>query len=102
MGNQKGTKQAMLTGTVHKYRDAAGKRLMADPVVREAVFRQAVRGRAAYATAKGPKTDKQAGTGIIAQVGQAFVVDLSGMVPEQWRGEMMDGGRCFVCPLPGR
>ncbi len=81
--NQKGTKQAMLTGTVHKYRDAAGKRLMADPVVREAVFRQAVRGRAVGVAKAAPKTDQQAGAGTIAQVGRAFGVDLSGMVPEQ-------------------
>lgn len=81
--NQKGTKQAMLTGTVAKYREAASKRLMADPVVREAVVKQALRGRAAYAAAKGPKTDQQAGAGTIAQVGRAFGVDLSGMVPKQ-------------------
>lgn len=43
----------MLTGTVAKYREGARRRLMADPMVREAVYRQGLKARAAVAAKDG-------------------------------------------------
>jgi hypothetical protein len=77
---QTGTKQSMLTGTVHKYREAAGKMLMADPNVRQAVYQQNLKSNAAVAAKMAPKSDKQVGASALAQVGKAVGVDLSGLL----------------------
>lgn len=67
---------AMLTGTMAKYREAAGRMLMADENVRLAVHRQNVKGRAASATKDGAGAGRKAGT--LGQIGEAFGVDLGG------------------------
>lgn len=79
----KGTKQAMLTGTMYKYRESAGRTLMADPNVRQAVFQQATKARAAAVAQRAPKSDQQVGSAGLEQIGQAFGVDLGGVLPGQ-------------------
>ena len=78
--NQKGTKQAMLTGTMDKYREAAKRMLMADPNVRQAVYQQRLKSNAAAAAKMAPKSDQQVGASALARVGQAFGVNLGGVL----------------------
>ncbi|MCE4224910.1 hypothetical protein HCU64_14195 [Methylobacterium sp. C25] len=73
----KGTKAAMLTGTVAKYREAAGRYRMADPNVRQAVYQQAVKARPALAAKDGLKSDKQVGPATIEQLSKAYGLDLA-------------------------
>jgi hypothetical protein len=69
----KGTKQAMLTGTVAKCREMAGRFLMVAPNVRQAVYRQTLKGNAAVAAKVAPKSDRAAGSEALAQMGKALV-----------------------------
>ncbi|MCE4224911.1 hypothetical protein HCU64_14200 [Methylobacterium sp. C25] len=80
--HQKGTKQAMFTGTVAKYREVASRLLMRDENVRQAVVKQSLKARAAYAVKSAPKTDQQAGAASLVQMGKAVGVDLGGLLPE--------------------
>ncbi|KMO36661.1 hypothetical protein VQ02_14900 [Methylobacterium variabile] len=79
----KGTKQAMFTGTVAKYREAAGKLLMADPNVRQAVYQQNLKARAEVAARDGAKSDRATGAEALEKLGRATGVDLSGVIPTQ-------------------
>ncbi|WP_156648385.1 hypothetical protein [Methylobacterium sp. Leaf108] len=72
----KGTKAAMLTGTVSKYREAAWRQMMADPKVREAVSRQNMKARGAVAGRDGAGTGGGAEASALGQLGKAFGVGL--------------------------
>lgn len=76
----KGTKQAMLTGTVAKYREMGLKLLMRDPNVRQAMFQASAKGRAAVAARNAPKSDQQAGAAALERMGRGFGVDLGGLL----------------------
>ncbi len=78
--DQKGTRQAMLTGTVAKYREAAGKLLLKDANVRRAVFEQRVKGNAAVARKDGVKSDREVGAGYLERLGRATGLDLGGVL----------------------
>jgi hypothetical protein len=60
---------------VAKYREVAGRRLMADENVRLAVRRQNLKARGAVAAKGGAGAGRKAGT--LGQIGEAFAGDLS-------------------------
>ncbi|KQT19860.1 hypothetical protein ASG40_03370 [Methylobacterium sp. Leaf399] len=68
----KGTKAAMLTGTVSKYRDAPWRQMMAAPKVCEAVSRQNMKARGAVAGKDGAGAGGGAGASALDQLGKAF------------------------------
>lgn len=72
----RGTKQAMIAGTISKFRESAAQRLRADANVREAMFEKQRDVAKAYATTSAPKTPEQQGRGTISSIGRAFGVDL--------------------------
>jgi hypothetical protein len=78
----KGTRAAMLTGTVAKYREAAMKALKADPAVRAAITKRDMEAKAAVAKAYAPKSNTQTGAEQLNALGKAAGVDLSGFLPQ--------------------
>lgn len=76
----RGTKMAMLAGTFAKYRAAAAQRLRTDKNVREAMAKKTRDVAAAYAASKAPKNPQAQGRESIGAIGQAFGVDLQGLM----------------------
>jgi hypothetical protein len=78
----RGTKLAMLTGTIAKHRAAAMQRLRADANVRRALYEKQRDVAAAYAAKKAPQTPQQQGRATIGAIGEAFGVDLDGLMQQ--------------------
>ncbi len=85
--NQKGTRQAMHTGTVAKYREAAMRLLMRDENVRQAVYQQRVKGTAALAKKTAPEVGPSDRRGEDRAIGQAFGVQLGRCSEQRVRRE---------------
>ncbi len=79
----KGTKLAMLTGTISKYRESALKQLKADPNVREALAKRDAEARSALIAARAPKSSTQTGADALANLGKSFGVGVGGLLPSQ-------------------
>ena len=78
----KGTKQAMIAGTISNYRDAAFQQLRADKNVREALLAREQAVADAYATQRGKETGavKPAERRQVEELGASLGVDLGGIL----------------------
>ena len=77
----RGTKLAMLAGTLSKYREAAWKQVRADENVRAALGKRDAEARAAYAKKSSP-TNQESGANALSNIGKAVGVDLSAVLPQ--------------------
>jgi len=79
----RGTRQWMIAGMLHRHREMAARRLRGDKNVRDALLQSQRDVAAAYAASKAPKTPAQMGRDTMSNLGQAFGVDLDGLLPKR-------------------